>query len=426
MSSDVALRIEGLGKKYTIRHKDHDHVTLAQSALHRLRHPRGALGREEFWALRDVSFEVPRGEVLGVIGHNGAGKSTLLKVLSRITPPTAGRVEVFGRIGSLLEVGTGFHPELTGRENIYLNGSILGMRRREIDRQFDAIVDFSGTEKFLDTPVKRFSSGMYVRLAFAVAAHLNTEILLLDEVLAVGDSDFQRRCIGKMRDVAQDGRTVVLVSHNLSTIKNLARQAVLLDHGRVTDIGDTHDVVDAYRNLGGAVAAESVDLRDVPRLDTNLSGAVLLRDLRLVTPDGTAVVAWGSSPELVAGLTGAGESLPISFSLTVRDPEGAPVGVCEGDQMSVPPVGDEVEVRLRLPALRLQPGMYSLDVAIGNGSIRATRNGVDKVNRALTFEVLEATTEGRSIGRWWAGFGAVDLGPIQTSHVVSVAQVESV
>ena len=193
MSSDVAIRVEGLGKAYSIRHQRSDHVTLAQVALERAKHPFRRDEREEFWALQDVSFEVKQGEVLGVIGRNGAGKSTLLKLLTRITGPTTGRIDLWGRVGSLLEVGTGFHPELTGRENIYLNGSILGMNRKEIDRQFDAIVEFAGVEKFLDTPVKRYSSGMYVRLAFAVAAHLETEILLVDEVLAVGDQDFQKR-----------------------------------------------------------------------------------------------------------------------------------------------------------------------------------------------------------------------------------------
>ena len=204
---------------------------------------------ETFWALQDVDLEVKRGEVLGLIGRNGAGKSTLLKVLSRITPPTTGRVELFGRIGSLLEVGTGFHPELTGRENIYLNGSILGMKKPEIDRQFDDIVEFAGVERFLDTPVKRYSSGMYVRLAFAVAAHLETEILLIDEVLAVGDQDFQEKCIGKMHDVSTQGRTVIVVSHNLASVRQLAERCVLLDQGTVSIAGDVDEVLRAYEGI---------------------------------------------------------------------------------------------------------------------------------------------------------------------------------
>jgi lipopolysaccharide transport system ATP-binding protein len=205
---------------------------------------------EEFWALKGVSFEVNRGEVVGVIGSNGAGKSTLLKILSRITEPTRGRVEIDGRVASLLEVGTGFHPELTGRENIFLNGAILGMSRGEIRRNFDAIVDFAEVEKFLDTPVKRYSSGMYVRLAFAVAAHLEPEILVVDEVLAVGDMQFQKKCLGKMRDVsAKDGRTVLFVSHQMGTIRQLCSRAVLLRAGEIAKVGSVAEVVDAYTAL---------------------------------------------------------------------------------------------------------------------------------------------------------------------------------
>jgi len=208
----------------------------------------GAAGADdgEFWALKDISFDVQPGEVIGIIGRNGAGKSTLLKILSRITEPTSGRAEVRGRMGSLLEVGTGFHQELTGRENIYLNGSILGMTHREIRRQFDEIVAFSEIEQFLDTPVKRYSSGMYVRLAFAVAAHLNPEILVVDEVLAVGDASFQKKCLGKMGTVAKDGRTVMFVSHNMPALQYLCRSAVILDKGQVVDIGPAREMVSKY------------------------------------------------------------------------------------------------------------------------------------------------------------------------------------
>ena len=200
----------------------------------------------EFWALKDVSFEIKRGEVVGIIGRNGAGKSTLLKILSRITEPTTGLARIHGRVGSLLEVGTGFHPELTGRENIYLNGAILGMQRAEIARKFDAIVDFAGIEKFIDTPVKRYSSGMYVRLAFAVAAHLETEILLVDEVLAVGDAAFQKKCLGTMDQVARSGRTILFVSHNMAAIENLCTSAILLESGSVVMQGDSHRVIHHY------------------------------------------------------------------------------------------------------------------------------------------------------------------------------------
>ncbi|PKN92361.1 MAG: ABC transporter ATP-binding protein [Chloroflexi bacterium HGW-Chloroflexi-6] len=201
---------------------------------------------EELWALRDVSFTVEQGEVLGIIGRNGAGKSTLLKILSRVTAPTSGKIKVKGRIASLLEVGTGFHPELTGRENIYLNGAILGMTKQEVTRKFDEIVDFSGVEKFIDTPVKRYSSGMYVRLAFAVAAHLEPEILVVDEVLAVGDAEFQKKCLGKMRDVANEGRTVLFVSHNMAAITQLCSSSVCLSNGIISDFGISSDVIERY------------------------------------------------------------------------------------------------------------------------------------------------------------------------------------
>jgi lipopolysaccharide transport system ATP-binding protein len=246
MSSDTAIRVEDLSKSYTIRHQQNDHVTLAQVALERVKHPLHRQEREQFWALKDVSFEVGKGEVLGVIGRNGAGKSTLLKLLTRITGPTEGQIELWGRVGSLLEVGTGFHPELTGRENIFLNGSIIGMKREEIDRQFDAIVEFASVEKFLDTPVKRYSSGMYVRLAFAVAAHLETEILLIDEVLAVGDQEFQRKCLDKMHQSAVDGRTVLFVSHQIESVSTLCDRVLRLDGGRIHSIGDTQPILAEY------------------------------------------------------------------------------------------------------------------------------------------------------------------------------------
>jgi lipopolysaccharide transport system ATP-binding protein len=245
-SSDISVSVRGLSKSYTIAHNAEKHVTLAESLLYRLKNPFERADRETFWALKDVDFDIKKGDVVGIIGRNGAGKSTLLKILSRITEPTAGQIDLYGRVGSLLEVGTGFHPELTGRENIYLNGAILGMRRREIDSQFDAIVDFAGVEKFLDTPVKRYSSGMYVRLAFAVAAHLASDILVVDEVLAVGDAEFQRKCLGKMKDVAHSGRTVLFVSHHMQSVKVLCNRAIYLDRGTVTYVGDVAGGITRY------------------------------------------------------------------------------------------------------------------------------------------------------------------------------------
>lgn len=261
MMSDIVINAENLGKKYLIGHKNESGTYFAlrdvvsQNANNLWKKTSDLIkGKpviqgstiEEFWALKNINFQIQRGEALGIIGRNGAGKSTLLKILSRITEPSAGRVTIKGRVASLLEVGTGFHPELTGRENIFLNGSILGMTRSEIRRKYDEIVAFAEVEKFLDTPVKRYSSGMYVRLAFAIAAHLEPEILVVDEVLAVGDNEFQKKCLGKMGDVAGEGRTVLFVSHNMGAILNLCQNTILLSHGKAIKSGHTEDVVGYY------------------------------------------------------------------------------------------------------------------------------------------------------------------------------------
>ncbi|MEQ9620628.1 ABC transporter ATP-binding protein [Coleofasciculus chthonoplastes] len=260
--SDTVIQVENLSKKYIIGHQQQERYTAlrdvmangAKSLGQRLLKPWGKQSAnsayEEFWALKDVSFEVKQGDRIGIIGRNGAGKSTLLKILSRITEPTTGRIRIKGRVASLLEVGTGFHPELTGRENIYLNGAILGMSKAEIKRKFDEIVDFAGIEKFLDTPVKRYSSGMYVRLAFAVAAHLEPEILIVDEVLAVGDAVFQKKCLGKMEDVAKQGRTVLFVSHNMQAISTLTHNCLLLSKGQCVYWGNTEGGITEYLREG--------------------------------------------------------------------------------------------------------------------------------------------------------------------------------
>ncbi len=250
-SGDIAVSVRGVSKSYSIAHNSVKHTMVGEAIMHRLKNPFAREEHETFWALKDVSFDILRGDVVGIIGRNGAGKSTLLKILSRITEPTAGQIDLYGRVGSLLEVGTGFHPELTGRENVYLNGAILGMRRPEITRHFDAIVAFAEVEKFLDTPVKRYSSGMYVRLAFAVAAHLNPEILVVDEVLAVGDAPFQKKCLGKMHDVAEkEGRTVLFVSHNMTAVQSLCNKAIWLQNGAVLEQGAADSVVPRYFNVG--------------------------------------------------------------------------------------------------------------------------------------------------------------------------------
>ncbi|MDQ4075592.1 MAG: polysaccharide ABC transporter ATP-binding protein [Chloroflexota bacterium] len=301
--SDTAIHVEGLGKEYRIgaqQGKKARYRTLRDTLADSVKAPfrraaklmRGqATGAAELdeaiWALKDVSFQVKRGEVVGIIGRNGAGKSTLLKVLSRITEPTAGYADIAGRVGSLLEVGTGFHPELTGRENVYLNGAILGMRRQEIERKFDEIVEFAEVAKFIDTPVKHYSSGMYLRLAFAVAAHLEPEILLVDEVLAVGDAAFQKKCLNKMQDVGQEGRTVLFVSHNMPAVTRLCERTILLDEGQVLHDGPSHEVVGLYLNTGlGTTAVREWSVKEAPGSDI-----VRLLGLRVRDKDGKVTEA---------------------------------------------------------------------------------------------------------------------------------------
>jgi len=257
--TDIAIRVRELGKQYSIG-EEHHHPSLVDSLTARvpfLRHrasappPDGWVADNRFWALSDVSFEVGQGDVVGIIGANGSGKSTLLKILSRITPPTTGRAEVYGRVGALLEVGTGFHPELTGYENVFLSGAMLGMRRSEVQRRLDEILDFSGIEKFIDTPVKWYSSGMYMRLAFSVAAHLESEIMLVDEVLAVGDVGFQAKCLNRIRQIASDGRTVIMVSHNMDSIEKLCSWSMVLHQGKVACVDDNPTAIKCYSELCG-------------------------------------------------------------------------------------------------------------------------------------------------------------------------------
>lgn len=288
--SDTAIKVEDLSKRYIIG----KHINKDDGLRHVIQRAVGAPFRwasngfrtdprtyEEFWALKDLNFEVGVGEVVGIVGRNGAGKSTLLKVLSRITEQTQGRITLRGRMASLLEVGTGFHPELTGRENIYLNGAVLGMSRGEIKRKFDEIVAFAEVEKFLDTPVKRYSSGMYVRLAFAVAAHLEPEILVVDEVLAVGDMEFQRKCLGKMDEVSKEGRTVLFVSHNMATISRLCDRSIMLHHGKLIEDGPTQNVIERY--LAEGMATHGVPL--VQRTDRTGTGDVRLIETQFLNKD---------------------------------------------------------------------------------------------------------------------------------------------
>ena len=378
MGSDVVISAEGLGKKYRIGHNRRAarytalRDVVAQTARNFARSAGDLLaGRqivsgdevEEFWALQDVNFEIKRGEVVGIIGRNGAGKSTLLKILSRITEPTAGRVTLKGRVASLLEVGTGFHPELTGRENIYLNGAILGMTRAEIRAKFDQIVAFAEVEKFLDTPVKRYSSGMYVRLAFAVAAHLEPEILIVDEVLAVGDAEFQKKCLGKMQDVAGGGRTVLFVSHNMAAVQNLCKTGHMLAAGKVIASGAIDDVVGHYHS-------ESLRLADVSladRRDREGTGQLRFSAISFRNQHGLPVKALtsGAPAKIELALTRAGEQplRAVRFAIGVDNEAGLRILVwsthlAEQDIAELPADADTVSVVV--PKLALAAGRYEL------------------------------------------------------------------
>src|ERR1039458_9284125 len=318
--SDYVIKIEGLGKKYLLQHQAAGkryvalRDVLADKAQSLFGNRKPEIGNrnsvEEFWALKDVSFEVQPGEAVGIIGRNGAGKSTLLKLLSRITEPTTGRMRLRGRVASLLEVGTGFHPELTGRENIFLNGAVLGMHRAEIKKKFDEIVDFAEVEKFLDTPVKRYSSGMYVRLAFAVAAHLEPEILIVDEVLAVGDIQFQRKCLGKMEEAAEAGKTVLFVSHNMAAVQRMCSSSIVLLKGKNVYGGDVRGGVDFFLNTGSAAdtfAKGTVDLRCATRRLGSLERAARIQSAALLNSEGiaTSSIRFGEPFDLVLELKAA-------------------------------------------------------------------------------------------------------------------------
>jgi len=369
--SPVAIRVEGLGKRYRIGERERYRAlrdTLVDAIKAPIRRRREQGGDNTIWALRDVSLQVGQGEVLGVIGHNGAGKSTLLKILSRITEPTEGRAEVRGRVGSLLEVGTGFHPELTGRENIYLNGAILGMKRSEIARRFDEMVAFAEVERFIDTPVKRYSSGMYLRLAFAVAAHLEPEILLVDEVLAVGDAAFQKKCLGRMSDVAREGRTVLFVSHNLPSIEKLCQRVVVIDGGRVVMQGDPVTCIAAY--LGARTEPRAaVDLASVPRLDPRLTPVLTSLDIQDAEGNPVAAVGCGEPLEFHVAYAAAREIVNPSFGIIISNGMGTPLFFLQtrtqlGLWDKAPPEG---RIVCRLDEVPLVPGEYLLTLGCLTG-----------------------------------------------------------
>jgi homopolymeric O-antigen transport system ATP-binding protein len=400
--SDVAITTHELGKRYTLGLHQRGYDTLRESVVQTARRsvqriagrrpsPRG----DALWALRDLSLTIREGEVVGLIGHNGAGKTTLLKILSRITEPTAGWAEVTGRVGSLLEVGTGFHPELTGRENIYLNGAILGMRRAEIRRRFDEIVAFSEIERFLDTPVKRYSSGMSVRLAFAVAAHLEPEILLVDEVLAVGDAAFQRKSLGKMDEVAKEGRTVVFVSHNLAIIQALCHRGVLLERGEVVADASVMEALEQY--LRGLERAASEDLLERTDRDGRSFGDTRVARLEIGDASGghRDVVVGGRPVTIAVQIT---EVLPtMECAITIVNSLGQPVTTLDSEISAPSDIRDGAlgpRIECEIETLPLLPGRYRIDVVL-----KARRQIQDGLQAAAFFDVEPGVMADRPLPR---------------------------
>jgi len=405
--NDVAIRVENLSKRYKIGLARQRYQTLRDEIVDGVRscfqrNGRGHQREDTFWALKDVSFEVRLGEVVGIIGRNGAGKSTLLKILSRITEPTEGRAMIRGRVGSLLEVGTGFHAELSGRENVYLNGAILGMKKAEIDRKFDEIVAFSEVENFIDTPVKRYSSGMHVRLAFAVAAHLEPEIVIIDEVLAVGDVAFQRKCLDKMEDVARQGRTVLFVSHNMMTVQTLCKRGILIGNGTVSVDGNVTEAVSAYLRTLEQNAGENIAER------TDRRGRGLARLVRVQICDATdcssATLVTGQPARFVFYVSAV---MPqMSFVFTLYDQNGSPVSffnsAVHGPEDARNPTSGPQFV-CDVDELPLVPGRYRVNVAITtDGKLE------DHIEAAACFDVEQGQLRGRPI-RHGNQYGAVCL-----------------
>jgi lipopolysaccharide transport system ATP-binding protein len=376
---DTAITVEGLTKTYRILQNGQSTNRITEAVINRMRHPLQRPKFEEFHAIRDVSFDIPWGEAVGIVGRNGAGKSTLLKLLTRITAPTAGVIDLGGRVGSLLEVGTGFHPELTGRENIFLNGSLLGMTQKEIRRRFDEIVDFSGVEKFLDTQVKRYSSGMYVRLAFSVAAHLETEILAIDEVLAVGDAEFQAKSIAKMRDAARAGRTVLYVSHQPQTVTALCTSAMFLERGRLSYFGSVDGAMEAYRDTFETYQVEQQDAAKRP-------GSGQMRFTRAAVAEQTK----DPVDDIVVEFATDANSHVIGkyfVSCHINDADGNVIVQC--DSRLTGSWFDPEEAQrgaLRIKSLWLKPGKYTVDLYLCQST-----GIMDVWEAADSFDVLPST-----------------------------------
>jgi lipopolysaccharide transport system ATP-binding protein len=399
--AEVVIRLEGLGKKFSINGRQESYKTLRDTLASHATRPfrslkkgastNGNQSNDIIWALKDVSFEVKQGDVVGIIGRNGSGKSTLLKILSRVTEPTAGRAQICGRVGSLLEVGVGFHPELSGRENIYLNGAILGMKRVEIERKFDAIVAFAELDKFIDTPVKHYSSGMYLRLAFAVAAHLEPEILLVDEVLAVGDAAFQKKCIGKMEEVAGEGRTVLFVSHNMAAVQALCKRGIFLQNGTLLADSTASSAISTYLQM--LEQTQSVDLLE--RTDRRGQGEVKLSKVEITTggDNPSTILATGRPACFSFHTTAIQKGLSCVF--TIYDPFGQALATFNSAVHSPEDFRDPAmdwKLVCHLDELSLTPGRYRMNVAIWSDGVLQ-----DHIEGASFFDVEQGVIKGRPI-----------------------------
>ena len=399
--SEIIIGVGNLGKCYQIDHErqlgyNSLRDVIASNVRNIFKKSPPTHSTENFWALRDINFEIKKGEAVGIIGRNGAGKSTLLKLLSRITEPTTGKIMLNGRVASLLEVGTGFHPELSGRENIFLNGAILGMSRREIRSKFDEIVDFSGVEKFLDTPVKRYSSGMYVRLAFAVAAHLEPDILVVDEVLAVGDAEFQKKCLGKMNDVSvQQGRTVLFVSHNMAAIKQLCNRSILLNQGGIEIDGTTSEVVNQYLTHNSSTASEKVEFMPNPSLDLSFTSISIINQKNIAT------TTFSNNDEIY-----------IAIEFTVfKDVKYGEISICLKNSLEVNVLFANLSDSYKKKLFDFKAGKYSIKVKIKDNFLfpdtyyitliahQPMLKDIDRHNDVIRFDIIDIDSTMAPYGR---------------------------
>ncbi|MGA9380413.1 MAG: polysaccharide ABC transporter ATP-binding protein [Phormidium sp.] len=415
--SDTVIRVENLGKRYIIGHnKSQPYSALRDVIADGVKSVKSKIfrefggkkiptpNREEFWAIRDINFEIKSGDRVGIIGRNGAGKSTLLKILSRITEPTTGRVYINGKVASLLEVGTGFHAELTGRENIFLNGAILGMGKAEIRRKFDEIVAFAEVEKFLDTPVKFYSSGMYVRLAFAVAAHLEPEILIVDEVLAVGDAQFQKKCLGKMEDVAtKEGRTVLFVSHNMGAVTTLCNQAIYLAKGRIREIGTTERTVTSYISELFDNQADDIAQLRLP----GLGQEVRFTNIQLISDDGITIL-FGNNINFELTILSERDFKDLSIGSSIFNSSGNCVGSLITKEKFSLVAEQKMKLYLTVSNINLAPGSYYTGFSIGYGGLEETnRYDLEAIIGKPAFQIIPFSEGKESLANWNSNWGNI-------------------